>query len=217
MEKELIEKREKKPGIGSYVALAAFLLIFSGALKNVPVLNVFDIQSLSGAFGIVKGAEGNFVGAGGTGASQGFALCLSLMPIVMLCMGIVELTNHYGAQLAASQLFSPIMKPLMGVPGTMAISLVSSLNISDIGAATTRDMFEQGEITEDERVKMIAFQFPSCALINNLVTLMGMTVGIVYLSTSAYLLILIVIKFICCNIMRLIMKTRFYKKETVSV
>lgn len=206
-------KLTKKAGVGGYIALAAFILIFSGLLQKIPILKTFDLLSLVGKFGTIKGAEGNFVGVGGTGASQGFALCLSLMPTMMLCMGIVELAQHYGALEAAQQLLTPILRFLMGVPGSMALSLVGSLNISDIGAATTRDMCEQGLITEDERIRMIAFQFPSCALINNLVTLMGLGIGVIQLSTGTYLLLLLVLKFVCCNIMRLIMKTPFYQKH----
>lgn len=207
---EEIVKKKKGPGVGGYIALALFLLIFSGVLQKIPALSVFDLQAMIGKFGIIKGAEGNFTGAGGVGASQGFMLCLSLLPIVMLSMGIVELVNYYGGQDAAAKLLNPLMKVLLGVPGSMAVSLVASLNFSDIGSNTTRAMFENGDITEEDRIKMIAFQFPSCALINNLLTLMGMCISVVSLSMSTYIIILLILKIICCAVMRLLLKTGWY-------
>ena len=62
----------QRPGISGFVALILFIMVFSGALKDVPVLKALDFNNMMGAFGVVKGAEGNFQGVGGVGAKDGF-------------------------------------------------------------------------------------------------------------------------------------------------
>ena len=210
MQKE--QQSNGKVGIVGYLMLIIFLLVFSGLLQGIPYLGTFDITNLIGSFGTIAGDEGDFTGSGGTGAEQGFMLCLSLLPTLMLSMGLVEIAQHYGALEAAGKLLTPVMRFIMGVPGCMAISLVGSLNSSDVGSITTRELYEEGLVTDDERVRMIAFQFPSCGMISNLVLLIGMGGSAIMLSMSAYMLILLLLKVGAANIMRLVMRTRLYKK-----
>lgn len=203
------EKREKA-GVGGYIALVAGLLIFSGLLQKIPILNAFDLTKLIGAYGAVKGAEGNFTGSGGCGARDGFLLCFSVLPTLMVCMGLVEVIEHYRGLIAAQRLLSPVLRFFIGVPGNMALSVVASLNSSDAGSVTTRGAFDSGMITEEERVKMIAFQWPACGLIGNLVVCYGMGGEALKISMGAYILIFIVFKLIYCTVMRLILKSGLY-------
>ena len=134
----------QRPGISGFVALILFIMVFSGALKDVPVLKALDFNNMMGAFGVVKGAEGNFQGVGGVGAKDGFMVAFAQLPLLMLAMGIVELATKYRALLAAKVLFTPILKPLLGIPGAAGLTLVSSLNSSDGGAVMTADLYDRG-------------------------------------------------------------------------
>ena len=47
----------QRPGISGFVALILFIMVFSGALKDVPVLKALDFNNMMGAFGVVKGGR----------------------------------------------------------------------------------------------------------------------------------------------------------------
>ncbi len=74
--------RHQRPGISGFVALILFIMVFSGALKDVPVLKALDFNNMMGAFGVVKGAEGNFQGVGGVGAKDGFMVAFAQLPLL---------------------------------------------------------------------------------------------------------------------------------------
>ena len=204
-ELEYLAPKNIRKEIVSYCALFAFILIFSGVLKGIPILKAFDFESMLGSFGIIKGAEGDFLGVGGKGVRIGYATVLTLVPTLMLSMGIVELVGHLGAFDAAGKIFNPIMRGLFGVPGSMAIPLVASLNSSDVSAVTTRDMFNDGAVTDEERTKLIAFQAPGCGLIPNAIIVAGMLTGVVDLTLVEIIGLCLVVKVISSNLMRLIL------------
>jgi hypothetical protein len=58
-----------------------------------------------------------FRGTGGTGAKDGFLFALELAPSVILSLGIIAVTEGLGGLRAAQQLMTPILRPLLGVPG----------------------------------------------------------------------------------------------------
>ena len=65
-----------------------------------------DLTTLIGKFGSVSGAA-TFVGKGGLSARAGFLFALSLVPGVMLALGLLEVLSHYGALKAAQKLMTP--------------------------------------------------------------------------------------------------------------
>lgn len=208
-------EKKKKVRISGYIALVIFLAIFSGLLKNIPYLSAFDLQAMIGKFGTIGETGKNFMGAGGIGADQGFMLVISLLPTVMLCMGLVEVASHYGALEAAGQIFTPFLKPLLGLKGSTMLSILGSLNSSDVGSHTARELYDKGEITDEERAKLIAFQLPSCGMINNLILCLGLGAGILKFSFVGYMVILLALKVISSNIVRLwivLIKKREAKK-----
>ena len=207
------QKLEKRVGIGGYIALLLFLVIFSGAVQNIPVLKALDFTNMLGAFGIIGEGGTNFVGTGGKGVRDGYLVVLSLVPTLMLSSGIVELVSHFGGFDAAGKLFTPLMRLLFGVPGSMAIPLVASLTSSDVGATTTRSMYDEKRITENERSKMIAFQAPGCGLIANSIIVMGMFTGVVDLSLTEVVGLCLVVKIIASNLMRLIIAVEEKKNK----
>jgi hypothetical protein len=93
------QAEEWKVGKGAYIALIAVILMFSGAFLKVDGmawLGAFDFTTLGGAFGTMKNpATDTFVGAGGISAKAGFLFALSLVPTVMLALGLLEIFTHY--------------------------------------------------------------------------------------------------------------------------
>ena len=136
-EKNTSSASEWKVGIGAYVALIVAIVFFSGLLMKVDGmkwLSAFDFTTLSGTYGTMKEpAKNNFMGAGGISAKAGFLFALSLVPTVMLALGVLEIFSHYGAIRAAHKLLTPFLKPLLGIPGLTGLALITDLQSTDAG------------------------------------------------------------------------------------
>ncbi len=200
----------EKTSIKGYVALIVTILFFSGIFSNNDNwTDAFNISELIGNFGSISG--GNFIGKGGYGAKQGFLFSISLIPGIMLALGIVEVATHFGALKAAQKLLTPILRPFMGLPGIVGLTLVSSMQSTDAGAAMTRELFENGYITEEERLICAAFQFSAGAAIVNYLTT-GMAVfSFLNISILFPLSIILIYKVVGVNVMRIYIKTALKK------
>ena len=128
--------KEEKAGIGGYIALIFACVFFSGLCAGNHWWGIFDFATLNGSFGklvsgvtldgdAVKAATTTFRGKGGSGALDGFAFALTLVPTVMFALAMITVCDHYGALRAARQLLTPILRPMMGVPGSCS-TLVKS-------------------------------------------------------------------------------------------
>lgn len=182
----MTEQEEKKPtpqsqdaldmghiGPKAYAALIVAVVYFSGMLADVDGakwLAAFDFTTLSGAFGKIK-EGGNFLGAGGIGARQGFLFALSLTPAVMLALGCLEILSHYGALKAAQKLLTPLLRPLLGIPGVTGLALITDLQSTDAGAVLTRELYEDKLVTKKELIIMSAWQYSGAGMINNYFTI----------------------------------------------
>lgn len=122
-------QQEKKVGIGAYIALAFAVVIFSGVFYKMPEaqkwLGAFDFTTLIGQFGMIGDTKSSFTGSGGVSARAAFLFSLTLIPGVMLAMGLIEVLAHYGALRAAQVLLTPLLKPLLGLPGFTGLALGS--------------------------------------------------------------------------------------------
>ena len=138
------EKNQSKVGIGAYIALAVAILFFSGLFMKVEGmkwLSAFDFTTLGGTFGTMKDpAKNTFIGAGGVSAKAGFLFALSLAPTVMLALGCLEVLTHYGAIRAAHKLLTPLLHPLLSLPGKTGLALITDLQSTDAGAALTKEL-----------------------------------------------------------------------------
>ncbi|MCY9871518.1 nucleoside recognition domain-containing protein [Vibrio barjaei] len=170
--------KERKVTIGSYIALAFAIVFFSGLLQSNEWYGVFDFTTLNGAFGQVahnvteteagvQAATTSFRGVGGSGARDGFIFALTLIPTVMFALGMINVLEHYGALDAARKLLSPLLRPLMGIPGNSGLALIASLQSTDAGAAMTRQLKDEGHLTKRETDVFTMFQFTAGAAIVN--------------------------------------------------
>lgn len=165
------QDQKQKIGITAYLALAFAIVFFSGIFsKATGWVGVFDFTVLLGKFGNIVGDAGKtfaFRGTGGVGAKDGFIFGLTLAPSVMFALGIVAVVEHLGALEAARQLLTPLLRPILGIPGSAGLAVIASLQSTDAGAGMTKLLYEEEEITNDERTIFAAFQFSAGATITN--------------------------------------------------
>lgn len=218
---------------GAWLALAFAVVFFSGIASGDSWYGIFDFTTLNGAFGrVVSGVQLNdgtlttstisFRGVGGHGAMDGFLFALGLIPAVMFALGMINVLEHYGALRAARRLLTPLLRPLLGLPGHTGLALIGSLQSTDVGASLTRNLAEQGEISEDERDVFAMFQFSAGAMLTNffgsgavlfaLVAADGSVV--VPASIGSCIAVMFIMKIVGANVMRLCLLTRRGKTAT---
>lgn len=204
------------------------------------VLSVFDFNTLNGKFGSVivpdaKGTitaadskaengeaalgKGNFSGKGGAGAREGFMFALTLVPTTLFAMGVIAVLEHYGALDAMRRILQWILRPLMGVPGHTGLAMIASFQSTDAGAAMTRRLYDEKQLTDHERDIFAMFQFSAGATIGNFLGLGAALLALtsvagekVPVSIGICLAVLFVFKFVGANLMRLYLK--LFARET---
>lgn len=207
MEKEKSENQ--RVSWKGYVALVFAAVFFSGAFaKATGWEGMFDFNVLAGTFGTMKdAAKATFQGQGGTGAKEGFLFALGLFPTVMFALGVVELVEHYGGLKAAQQLLNPILRPLLGLPGSTGLAIISSFQSTDAGAGMTKTMRDENLITEKERTIFCAFQFSAGGTITNYLSSGSALFALMSVPIITPLIVIVIFKFFGANLMRLYLKT----------
>jgi len=219
MEKQQNQKIKKEnfftssPRMG-VITLIISTIIFSGLLNGREGWSTaFDFVTLNGNYGTIKNiATATFMGSGGTGADAGFMLALSLIPSVMLAMGIVAIVEQTGGLEVAQKLLSPVVRPLMGLPGTVTLALITSLQSTDAGAGMTKKLFEDGFITEKERAIFVQFQFTGNAGVNNYLTLGTAVFTSIVVPIIIPLILILILKFFATNVTRVVIN-KFYRED----
>lgn len=191
----------------SFIVIA---ISFSGILKDMGPWSALDFTVLLGKFGQITDS-GNFVGKGGIGATQGFMVGLTLLPTVILALGIVRVVESQGALLAAERIIRPILKPLMGLPGCVGLAFISSFTTTDVGAAISRQLYEEGKITDDERTVFVAYQYAASGTLANTINSGAPLIPISLLSFGIILIVEVIVKIIGANLVRFYLK--FTKKN----
>ncbi len=182
----------------SFIVIA---LSFSGVLKGMGPLSAFDFTVLVGKFGKIADFS-TFVGKGGLGASEGFMFALTLFPTVILALGCVRVVESQGGLLAAERIIRPLLRPLMGLPGYVGLALISSFTTTDVGAVITRDLVEEGKITDDERTIFVAYQYAASGTLANTINCGAPLMPISLLSFGMIFIIELIVKVIGANIVR---------------
>lgn len=200
-----------------WVSLVILLVMVSGVFsKSAGPLAALDFTNLTGNFG--KIAEGlTFLGADGTGAKDGFLQALNIAPVVILFCGIIDVAQEYGALDAATILFQPILKVIMGIPGTAGLAFVGSFTSVDVGSVMTKDLFDEGKITDDERTIFVAYQNAGSAIITNLLTTGAPLMAIIPFSFATIFGVCMLCKLLGANVMRLILMAKRTQRKEVQV
>ncbi len=217
--------QNKKAGIGGYIALILACVFFSGVLTGTHAwYGVFDFATINGSFGKVvssvslngesiSSAMASFRGKGGSGALDGFIFALTLAPTVMFALASIAVFEHYGALDAARQLLTPVMRPLVGIPGSCCLSFISSMQTTDGGAAMTRQLKDSKEITEDEADIFGMLQLSGDAILANfmgsglvLLSLTDAQGATIPVTLGTCIVVTFVMKFFGANLARLYIK-----------
>lgn len=170
----MLSSQEKVRPAG-YISLILSIIFFSGVLQGAEgYIRFFDFTNVLGSFGklgvLTDGAgklAGSFRGTGGAGARDGWLFALTLAPGVMLALGVVKIVEDLDGLLAAKKLMTPLLRPLMGIPGVCGLAMVASLQSTDTGASMTKELYERGDINDRERLIFGAFQFTAGAVLTN--------------------------------------------------
>lgn len=207
--------KKEKPGIAAYLWFVFIILFFSGAFRgaNAP-FSLLDLSTYQGQFGtIVEGASPGFVGKGGTGLQQQFANILTICGPIMFCMGLLNVAEGYGAMTVCKRLLTPILKPLMGVPGESALVMVANFQSSDTSAAIIKGLLDSNLITPKQQKILLAFAVPGPALLGMYISYGTLLFPYITVSTGLLLIVVFVAKMITGNIMRLMVSGQKLSKS----
>jgi len=198
---------DSKLRVAGYVTLAGAFVILSGMLSSIPGWpNAFDFISMSGNFGTIKGAGAStFLGSGGNGARQGFMFALTLIPGVMLALGIMSIVEQTGGLKVAKRYLAPLMRPLFGMPGCVSLAMIASMQSTDAGAVLTKLFYEHKEMNDRERLIFTQYEISGSAAINNYLTIAPAVFAALIVPIGIPLLIIIVMKVVGANVTRAIL------------
>lgn len=214
-QQELIDQGNKPVPWYGYVSLIFAIVFFSGIFATMQGwITAFDYTTLLGKYGAVQGAKGatTFLGTGGEGARYGFIFGLSLAPCVMLALGVVECVTQLQGLRAAQKLLTPLLRPLLGIPGIAGLALISSMQSTDAGAVMMRDLHDEGYMTDRERLNFAAFQLSADGTITNYLGTGSALFAMMSVPILYPLIVIFVFKIIGTNLMRLYLK-RFSEEE----
>lgn len=201
-----------------YISLIFAIVFFSGIFAQAQGwLQVFDYTSLLGKYGNVAAVGDGattFVGKGGIGARQGFIFGLSLAPCVMLALGVVEIVTYLQGLRAAERLLTPLLRPLLGLPGITGLALISSMQSTDAGASMTRELYDNNNITSRERLIFCAYQLSADGTITNYLGTGSALFAMMSVPIITPLIVIIIFKFIGANLFRIYLKR--YSEEDLN-
>lgn len=207
-----------KVTISAYIAFIVAILFFSGILMKIngmPWLSAFDYTTLIGKFGTMANPEkATFLGSGGLSARAGFLLALSLTPSVMLALGVLEILTEYGAIRAAHRLLTPLLRPILNVPGLTGLALITDLQSTDAGAALTKELYNNKQITKKELIIISAWQYSGAGLISNYFASGAALFTVITVPVILPFIIMFIMKFVGAVITRLVLNT-VYKEDFI--
>jgi nucleoside recognition membrane protein YjiH len=197
--------------VAGYVTLIAAFIILSGMLGSFSGWpRAFDFISMSGHFGTIPaGGQSTFIGSGGNGARQGFMFGLTLIPGVMLGLGIMSIVEQTGGLRVAKRFLAPLMRPLFGMPGCAALAMIASMQSTDAGAVLTKVFFEHKEVNERERLIFTQYELSGSAAIANYLIIGPAVFATLIVPIGVPLLIIIVMKMIGANVTRAILRAAY--------
>lgn len=209
-ENKPVPKQEEEVKWYSYVALLFAIIFFSGILATSKEwYSVCDFTVLNGTFGKIAAANGKmltFRGAGGNGAQDGFAFALSLLPAVIFALAVVNVVEGLGGLKAAQKLLSPLLRPLLGIPGACGLGMIASYQSTDAGAGMIKAMYNEGIIDEDEKTIFAMYQFSGDGTITNFFSSGAALFSVLVTPIILPFGLIMIFKFFGANLMRMYIK-----------
>ena len=90
----------------------------------------------------------------------------------------------------------------MGLPGYVGLAFISSFTTTDVGAVITRDLYDEGKLTDDERTIFVAYQYAASGTLANTINCGAPLMPISLLSFGIIFMVEIIVKIIGANIIR---------------
>lgn len=207
MEKDNSTPKVRVPWYG-YATFLVAVLMFSGLFSSADgPLKALDFNVLCGSFGNISADKAmNFRGAGGSGAKDGFIFALTLIPAVILALGLVNVIDGLGGLKAAEKIMTPILKPLLGVPGITALANIANMQSTDAAAGMVKELKDNDEITDKERSIIIAYQTSGSATITNYFSSGAAAFAFITAPIILPIIVIFVFKIVGANLMRLYLK-----------
>ena len=215
MEEKKTFQQEGKIKWYSYVALLFAVIFFSGIFATSKEwYSVFDFTVLNGSFGKIAAVGGKattFRGVGGNGCQDGFSFALNLLPAVIFALGVVNVVEGLGGLNAAQKLLSPLLKPILGLPGATGLGMIASFQSTDAGAGMIKAMFNEGIINEDEKTVFAMYQFSGDGTITNFFSSGAALFSVLVTPIIVPFALIMLFKFFGANLMRLYIKNEHRK------
>ena len=211
MKERKSEGNEVKVRWYGYIVLVIAILFFSGVFTAFEgPLKALDFTNLAGDFGklgtLEEGAgslASNFRGTGGAGAKDAWMFAMTLFPTVMFALGVLKVVEYLDGLKAAQKLLTPLLRPLMGLPGISGLTLIASLQSADAGASMLNTLAEEGEITEKEKNIFAAFQFSGGGTLTNYLSSCAALFAFMTVPILVPLAVVIAFKIVGANLMRI--------------
>lgn len=219
-EMKMMPRKESNNDQISWVSYAVFLfaiVFFSGIFASAKDwTQVFDFSVLNGAFGKITGEAGKtftFRGAGGGGARDGFIFSLELMPAVIFALGVISVVDGLGGLKVAQKLMTPLLRPLMGIPGICGLALIANLQSTDAGAGMIKELVQSGDLTDDERTIFATYQISASATVTNYFSSGVALFAFIKVPILLPLIVMFIFKIVGANMVRFYIKA-MQKKQT---
>lgn len=199
-------KDHDKVGIVGYLALIFAAIFFSGIFSGSEgILKALDFQTYLGSYGKISEAaySAGFIGTGGSGVREGFLQSFSIAPVMIFSVAFIGCIEYLGGLRAAQKLLTPVLRPLMGVPGICGLAMILNWQSSDASSAQALDLYNKGEITRKERERLVAYEFITAACIGVFFSNGAIILPYLTIPTGLMLLIILANKFVAGNLMRL--------------
>ena len=212
----MLKKLKQAPWHG-YVALFLILVSLTGVFRNSnTILSAIDYQNMLGQFGTIAESDeiagvavaGNFQGTGGYGVRDGFLLGFAIAPAIILVYGMIKLYEDLKGPQAAEIIFNPILKPLMGLPGAAALPVISALTSGDAAIGIAKDLYLEGVLSRQQQIILTTFIFSAAAILVNLPIFITPVESYLTVSVSVILVVILVMKLIAVNLLRLYFNVR---------
>lgn len=98
---------------------------------------------------------------------------------------------------------TPILRPLLGVPGICSLALIANLQNTDAAAGMTKELTNEGAITDHERAIFATFQTSGSAIITNYFSSGAALFTFITVPVITPLAVILVFKFVGANFLRL--------------
>ena len=112
----------------------------------------------------------------------------------------------------AQVLLTPLLKPILGVPGYTGLALITDLQSTDGGAALTRALYDEKRITTQNLITIAAWQYSGAGCISNYYSTVSAMFSFYLCPVWVPMVVIMVMKFVGGAFIRTLLNT-VYKKD----